>query len=267
MEQVHMIGHLWGVECRRHWQQVWSYRLDFLGGMALWLVTFPLMMIIFAGVAGGYPQTAQWASLIGFLVWDLNMGVLAAVTREVAQEAREGTLEPLFLSPVPPLLLFSLRLLAAFVIQAVRTLLLGLLLMVILQLPLTMSGPAFPVLLLTLVGTYGIGLLLGGIALVYKQIASLIGVITLLAVLATGALVPLDGLGTPFLLLKFFVPTAWGIDALRVVLIGGASWWALWQDGTWLGLTIQAIVFTLLGATVFQRGVEQARVQGTLGAY
>ena len=267
MNGLRILSHLFWVECRRHWLHVWSYRLDFLGELVLWLVAFPLMMVIFAGVAGGYGQVAQWASLIGFLVWDLNMGVLAAITREVAQQAREGTLEPLFLSPLPPLLLFSLRLLAAFVIQGIRTLLLGLLLVLILQLPLTLSAPALPVLLLTLFGTYGVGLLLGGIALVYKEIASVIGIITLLAVLATGALVPLDGLGPSFILLKVFVPTTWGIDALRNVLIGGASWSALWQDGTWLGLATQAVVFPLLGAILFQRGVTKAQQQGALGTY
>lgn len=101
----------------------------------------------------------------------------------------------------------------------------------------------------------------------HKQVASLIGVIVLLALLTTGALVPLDQLDAFFWVLKWLMPTAWGIDALRNVLLDGASWGQLWQDFTWIGLAVQNTGFTLLGIVVFEWGFHRAQQQGTLGTY
>lgn len=258
---------LFAAELRRQWQQSWSYRFDLLGDLLLWLISFPLLLVLFAGVADGYGRQEQMAALIGFLVWNLTMSVISATTRDLVQEMRTGTLEPLLLSPVSPLLLFPLRVVAAFATQALRTLLLGALLMLVLRLPIVFNGAALAVLLLTVTGALGVGLLLGGIALVHKQIASLIGVISLLALLVTGALVPLNSLGTTFVVLKWVVPITWGIDALRAVLLENASWIMLWHDFTWLGLSFQAFLFVLLGSWVFQWGLQQARRDGSLAAY
>lgn len=256
-----------GAELRRTWRRTWSYRFDTLGEMIMWLVAFPLMMVLFGGVAGEYGPEARSASLIGFLVWDLCLGVPTALTQDVSRESREGTLETLFLAPLSPTVLFSLRILAAFLIQLVRTLALGLILVVLLGLSIGVSGSAFLVLALTVAGAYGVGLMLAGVALVHKEVAGLVGTLSLLAVLATGALVPLNSLGALFTALRLIVPTTWGIDALRAVMLGSEGWGTLWADGTWLGLSVQALAFVGLGVLVFRRGIVRARIEGTLGSY
>ena len=234
----------------------------------MWLVMFPMMLVILDRVVGGYDRYQQAESLIGFLVWDLCiMGVLAGTATMVGREAREGTLESILISPLSPARLFSLRTAAAFLAQGVETLILGLLLMLVLRLPLTMNGPALAVLALTILSVSGLSLLVGGLTLVYKQIDGMIGLIGLIAVLFTGALAPLNNLGGLFDVVKWLVPTAWGIDALRETMLYGATWSSLWQGGTWLGLGAQALIFILAGLLVFNWSFRRAQVEGSLGSY
>lgn len=265
MLKIHL--QLFLAELWREWQAWWSYRFQALSTMILWLVAFPFMMATFDSVAGGYGPDRQLASLIGFLIWNLCMNVLATAAESVTTEARQGTLESVLLSPVSPLAIFSLRLTAVFIRQAVETAVLGLVLTLVLGLSFTLSGSALLVIFLTILSVAGLGLALGGVALVYKRIDSVVAVITLLAVLFTGALVPLNNLGTIFQVLKFMLPTTWGIDALRQVIIGGAGWLTLWENGSWIGLGVQTAVFLLLGSIIFEWGLQRALRQGSLGTY
>jgi ABC-type multidrug transport system permease subunit len=98
-------------------------------------------------------------------------------------------------------------------------------------------------------------------------VASLVGVVTLLALFFTGAIIPLNDLGVIFDLLKYSLPTTWGIDALRQILVHGESWLSLWEDGTFFGLSLQAIVFLAVGVAVFNWGFRQAQRHGSLGNY
>jgi ABC-type multidrug transport system permease subunit len=233
----------------------------------MWVVAFPLLMTTFDSVAGGYGPERQQSSLLGFLLWDWSMAVLGAVTGFVASEAREGTLENVVLSPVAPLLTFSLRTLSAFLVLGAQTLVLGTVIASLLGIPLVVTGPSVVVLLLTLLGVGGISLALGGVALVFKSTESLVRVFSLLALVMTGAIVPLERLGVVFELLKVVVPTTWGIAALREAVIEGVGWMTLWHDGTWLGLGVQTAVFLLLGTVLVEFCLHKARVRGVLASY
>ncbi|MGH2544604.1 MAG: ABC transporter permease [Ardenticatenaceae bacterium] len=254
-------------ELRRGLRRMWAYRYDTLGEMALWLVAFPVMLAIFSDVSGSYGPEQRLASLIGFLVWDLSMGVLTGMAQEVVRESREGTLESIMLSPWHPRTVFSVRFAAAFVVQGLRTLVLGLVLLAVLRLPLSFTGSAPILLLLTILGVAGVGLALAGLTLVHKNLESVVGIAALLAVLFTGALVPLNALGPVYEILKYLIPTTWGIDSLREVIINGASLTSLMADGTILGLSLQAAAFLGLGVVVFGRSFRQAQLQGSLGSY
>lgn len=256
----------WG-ELRRDVRAWWSYRLQAFSSLALWLVAFPFMIATFDGVANGYSAERQLASLIGFLVWELCASVLSATTESVTTEAQQGTLESVILAPVSPVLTFSLRLTAVMTRRAIETLLLGFALMLLLGLYMMPNGLSLFVALLTLLGVSGVGLGLGGLALVYKSVDSVVAVVSLLAVLFTGALVPLNSLGVGFTLLKLLLPMTWGIDLLRQTLISGAGWSQLWANGALPGLGLQSTVFLALGIVVFRWGLHRAQEQGSLGSY
>lgn len=263
---LHMPG-LFLAELRRHLRLKWSYRLNSVSWIVLWVVAFPLLMTTFDNVAGGYRVERRQASLTGFLMWDWSMTLLTVTVGFVSAEAREGTLESLVLSPVPPIMLFGLRTFAAMLVQGGQTLVLGGILVLLMQIPLMVSAPALLITLLTLIGVGGLGFAVAGLALVFKSVDSVVGVFSLLALGLTGAIVPLNQLGVPYQLLKYLIPTTWGIDALRQVTVGGASWGKLWDAGGLAGLGLQTAIFVTVGVFVFTHLFKRARVYGELASY
>lgn len=254
-------------EIRRQLRQNWSYRFETIGEIALWLVAFPMMMLIFESVAASYDKMEQTASLFGFLIWDLCFGVMVVTTQGITQESRQGTLEAIFLSPVSPLLLFSARTSAAFVVRAIRSSMLAYLLAWVLGLHIQMSGAVWLLIGIMIASAFGLTLLLSGVAFVYKEIGSVIGVLSLLATLATGVLVPLNSLGFYFVLMKILVPFAWGIDTLRSVTASGSAEYISIDTFTWLGLVLQTTFLLSLGVFVFKQGYMRARERNLLGSY
>ncbi len=254
-------------EFRRALLVRWSYRLDALSWLIIWGIAFPLILLMFDSVAGGYGADQKAASLIGFLVWDLCMGTMTATTQMIQAEAQEGTLEVVLISPISPIAIALLRVVAVFARQLIETIVLGGFLLWLLGLEIPFSGAAWLVLLLTIVGVVGVGLFLGGLALIYKHLTSVVGVIGLLALFFTGAILPLNELGVVFTLLKYSLPTTWGIEALRLTTLAGVTTASLWEDGNLMGLLLQAMVFLLGGLYAFRWGFSRAQQQGRLGSY
>lgn len=248
-------------ELRRYVRLRWSYRLNIVSWVILWLVAFPLLMSTFDAVAGGYAMERRQASFIGFLLWDWSMALLAAIVGSVSAEARDGTLESFLLSPVSPLLLFLLRAAAALLILGIQTLVMGMVLAFLLQIPLDLGRTALFIALLTVIGAGGVGLALAGLALAHKSVDSVVGLFTLLALVLTGAIVPLNDLGAFYEIWKYFVPTTWGIDAIRAASVGDVAW------ATLAGLTLQTVAFVVAGGLVFVLFLDRARVRGDLAAY
>lgn len=254
-------------ELRRYLRVYWSYRLDAVTWLLLWIFAFPLLMVTFDSVAGGYGLSGRQASLLGFLLWDWSMSVLQAGAGFVATESREGTLENVVLAPIPLAATTAFRILSSLLVMGGQTLLLGTVLAILMGIPLGISGTSILVVLLTLSGVGGLSLALGGLALRYKQIDSLVSIFTLLALVLTGALVPLNQLSGVYAILRVIMPTTLGIEALRATALNGANWSTFVADGTWLGLTIQTGLYIALGIVIFNRSFRHACRDGNLAAY
>lgn len=240
-----------------------TYWLDTLSWMILWIIAFPLIIIMFDSISGGYSVSSRIDSLIGFLVWDLCMGMLSMTTTSISEEAQDGTLENVLLTPISPTTLFSLRISVNFFRQAIQTFLVGLAIISILRLPLLgFNGWSFVIILITVLGVGGVSLMLGGVAMVYKRVSSIVSVLSLLALFFTGAIISLDRFGNFFTMLKFLMPTTWGIDALRQSVRYGFV-----DETVMIGLFLQTVLFISIGIISFRWGFKRAQRQGSLGTY
>lgn len=255
-------------ELRREWLIWYSYRFNALSSLIMWGVIFPVLLLILQNVvntteSGQFGVREQTASLIGFLVWHLCMRVLAAMPEMMAEEARTGTLESIVVASqlnVTGLLL--LRVLARSTRSVLETVLLGVVLVWLFSLSLDLSLTAVVVVILTMVGTWGAGFILLGLALLYKSVGSVAGLVANLAFLLSGAFVPINGLGWLFTLLKFIFPTTWGIDLLRQTMLEGIS-----SVGELLGLMTQTLLLLGIGVFVFRWMLQVAKERGVLGSY
>jgi ABC-2 type transport system permease protein len=160
-------------------------------------------------------------------------------------------------------MLFSVRISVNFLRQAVQTFLVGLAIISILRLPLLgLNAYSFVIIFITVLGVGGVSLMLGGLAMVYKNVSSIVSVLSLLALFFTGAIISIDRVGNFFIALKFLMPTTWGIEALRQSIQYGFV-----DESVIMGLFLQTVLFISIGIISFRWGFKRAQRQGSLGTY
>jgi len=130
-----------------------------------------------------------------------------------------------------------------------------------------MSPAAFLITFLTLAGVWGVGFALAGLAMIYKNIASVTGLVAYLAFTISGAFVPINSLGVVFTILKYTFPMTWGIDILRSVMIDGYDLAFLIRDGSLPGLLLQSGIMLVIGYVVLNSSLNRVKKRGELGVY
>lgn len=192
--------------------------------------------------------------------WFLLMLGVTSMGWELSAEALRGTLEQLYMSTVPPWLILAFRMLATAVIN---TVLLGLLMVLSMLtagqwLSVDLATVAL-VLPPTMLAVMGLGFVVAGLTIVYKQIGAVLQLVQF--VLMAVAFVPLSA--APLLAL---VPTAKGIDMVRQVLAGGLPL-SSFGGGDWLVLVGTGAVYFLVGLGAYLLFERRAMHKGLLGHY
>jgi ABC-2 type transport system permease protein len=130
--------------------------------------------------------------------------------------------------------------------------------------------PLFPttiIFLLTVAGLYGLGFALAGLALVFKRLGPIMGILNMIFLLFTGAIVPLDGFPNIIQCLAHSLPLTDGLKILRMVILEEKSLFYVINNGDMLRLTINSSIYLLLGVVVFKWCYKEARKRGVIGHY
>ena len=226
------------------------------------ILTQVAFYVLFAAFAGG-PEFLAFA-LVGNAVQLMNQTATSWVTSSVTWEQRAGTLPLLLASPSSPLLVLSGRNFG----MALHGYLTGIIgvfaVSPLLGLDISLSHvPAIAaLLLLILLSCYGLGLLLGGIALRNRAYRSI------LSNLVTSLMLSLCGINYPVAALPIWLqpishalPLTHGLMAIRGVLEGAPAAF-VWQM---VGLEILIGGAYLLAAQlVFRNMLDRGRRRGTL---
>lgn len=84
-----------------------------------------------------------------------------------------------------------------------------------------------------------------------------------LALLFSGALAPLDGLGGLFVLMKYSFPMTWGIALLRQLAVSDGVQFS----GGVIGFGAQSVVMLSIGGLAFSACLQRAKQQGALAVH
>jgi ABC-2 type transport system permease protein len=244
---------------------LWDRRLNTLSQLVMLAGLF--LGISFIVGEGSFDSTRLAPVLLGYLLWAYARVVIFGVSTELVGEAQAGTLEQIALSPTPAPLLLLGRVAALLASTSLMIGLVGVVLALLLGIHLPVGPAGLVVLALTLAGLLGFGLLLGGLTLVFKQIASLADLLQNAILFLNGALVPIERFPDWLAALARLVPTTQGISLLRRVVLDGQSLAAVWADGSLGNLTIHAAVFLAGGWLAYAWCECIAKRQGSLGQY
>lgn len=238
----------------------------------IWNLSFALVVYWGLGAMGpgftlqpGFHQ-AQLDRLLALLVSYIAINGLVSATEAIAADTRDGTMEQAALSPPPLVVVFLMRDLAALVEMLLRF---GLVLGIVALLTgVRYHGDvlSYAVLLgLMFLGMEGLGLLLGGLALLYKRTPTLVyaAVMGIFAV----AMFPLrDATGWLGWLVAAF-PYSHALPLLQDVGVRAIPLGTLARQGALGGLALDAMACLALGLLVFAWADRRARTLGTLNQY
>lgn len=242
------------------WIEMSRYAFDTVSSL---IGMYLLFLTIFYGVKGlgSVSEGGTLSSLVlGFNVWVLLAFAYSAVAGSLVGEAQTGTLEQVAMSPRGLLGAVLIRFWVAFLFLILQ-------ITVLLTLAMATTGlwlnfdvlSVVPLLLGSATAILGIGLAMGGVALVFKRMQN---VSSLVQFALIGLVVaPVER----FPLVKF-VPISLGYQLLNKVMVDDLSITAI-PIGDLALLFASAGVFLFMGVAVFKRLEASAKDRGLLGQY
>jgi ABC-2 type transport system permease protein len=242
------------------------YPLNFVSGIAVLSIFFIGLFFGASYLAGGVnfflPGRIE-AALISFVAWTLTITCLSSISNNIYQEATQGTLEHVISSKKSFLLIMLVRLIvtlfAIFLLNGAIFLILKWITGIAVEINWTI---VFPVLAIG-ISACGLGLVLGGLTLLYKQTQGFINLLQF-AIMPLFFL-PLGGLSGFFLYLVAVVPSLSGVELARTILTQApadmtTSFW-------FYSAIVSGIMWLSIGAFVFQTCLNVAKRRGLLNEY
>lgn len=238
------------------------YRFDTVMRLGTFYIFFLLAFMGAQTVGGASPTFGQTVGglVVGFMVWTLTTIAFSEFSATLGSEAGQGTLEQLAMSPSGLGRVLMSRAAASLGFQ----LLTG---VVFLFVMMATTGTwlhldvlsILPILLMTVAGVLGVGFLMGGLTLLYKQTGALLGLMQF------GFLALLTMPVKDYPLLKL-APLSWGNHLLSRVMVEGVSLASLPTADVAI-LVAGTVGYMTLGGIVFKVCVDKARERGMLGQY
>lgn len=248
------------IELKRSWTLLRRYPLDLFGTLVALTLTFYGLVLGAKYVAGPSAQFGDRLDgiVLGYWLWTLAIFALTSTAATIQTEALTGTLEQLYLTPLGGLRLFLVRAAASLGINLLSS-------VVLLAAMLWLTGQRlhFPPtlvlpLLAALLAGYGLGLGAGGLALLYKRVQRLLGLLQIFFLFLV--VVPFEEIND---VLSSVLPIAPAAALLRDLMARGKD-----LDGPALAIAMaNGGVYLAVGILMFLRADREARRQGLLSQH
>jgi ABC-2 type transport system permease protein len=193
--------------------------------------------------------------------------ILFQVNDSISGEAMTGTLEQMYMSPVSSGLLLLGRAFAILLVATITVFLSAAVLVLLVGIRLQLRWDVLPIIGLTLTGLFGFSLVLGGAALLFKNVHAIADLLQDLILFVNGTVVPVALMPAWLRSIGLALPTTYGITLMRRVALEDVSLDTLLADGSLLTLLAHSAAYVLGGCLIYALCERAARRQGTLGQY
>lgn len=245
---------------------LWNYRFNL--AIEIFLYGFGFIGINFFAGDGVLDETRLSSSLIGYIIFLYTFKVVSNMGWSLREEIQTGTLEQVYMSPVPFGVLLLGRLAANLLATSVTIVVLLVTLVPLLQLDVPLLNlDVLIAFIWTLVGLAGIGFVVGGVTLLFKHVDSFIDLIQYALLFCNGWLVPIERFPPLIRELARLIPGTQGIVVLRQLTFEGKSLADVWANGSFIYLLVHSLMWFALGFIFFRWCEGIAKRQGTLGRY
>lgn len=232
--------------------------------VSLFVTVYCIFLAIFLGLKFvGDPATfddnVQY-SIISMIFWTISVVAMSYAGGTISQEAMRGTLEQLYMSPSAMWKIMLSRLCAQLSLQSIVVLILLFAAMLTTGQWLNLNPlTTIPVIVLTLISMIGVGFMIAGIALIYKQIDQILQILQF--VLMGLTFIPLSV--APFLV---YAPFVKGVDMIRTIMMRNYTLADI-PVSDFVILVANAIIYLVIGLYVYLYCEKKAMKSGLLGQY
>ena len=250
--------HLFVNELKLQYYEMRQYWFETLSGLIFITLVF---LGLFYGIKSFVVEQGDAQSLdgllFGFLLWTFASGAYGSITKAVIEDTQKGLIEQLFLCPQGFVTLMLYKALVESMVGLITLTLVAYLTMAITGNWLNINfAVLYAVLLLAAPSLVGFGLIMSGLALVFKRV----GTVSAVMVIGLMGLVALDGLPLNIFTFLPFVP---GASLARDLIIDQVS-----LDWSHLVIvTVNSVVYLLLGIVTFRLFEQEAKRRNLIGQY
>lgn len=248
---------------QRDWAMMRRYIVNTVSSLVSIYIIF---LFIFLGIKGlssyaaiGALEGTLEGTVIGFFVWTFSVIAYSDLAWSLIVEAQAGTLEQLYLTPAGFKWVAGCTVTSNLALNFVPVVLLLVVMMATTGQWLNLDFISLvPLLLITILGAYGFGFALGGLALVYKRLQAIFQVFQFVLI---GFLVVPQRL--PW---AKFLPLSLGNSLIYDVMVDGVRLWELPTGSVLTALLVGAAYFAI-GVVIFSVCENIAKDRGLLGHY
>lgn len=255
-------------ETKRYLATEWSNLGNNLSWFLYLFFMFVAVILVLNGINGGnLDANMKLSVMVGWVTWMVASSGMEKLPLIISEESETGTLEQICLTPIPLSKILVIRSLAYLLGVGARGLVAAVLLLFFIRAPLSSVPALIALFFISLIGVYGLGFFLAGLALVVKRVNALTTLLFSLMIFFTGAFVGLEKLEGLFNFLRIIFPLTWGISLMRSILTGEATWQSIATSGELVGLMFHSALYLALGFAIFNWGYKNPRRKGTLAHY
>lgn len=189
------------------------------------------------------------------------MSAFAGIANNISEEAQTGVLDQVFMAAYPPFVVFLARALSALLFALLLNFLILAILVVLTGVNLHIPWKVIPAVTTVLLAAYGLGFILGAIALVWKRIVQLSSLLQF--VLLFCLVTPFEQLDLPYKSIVIALPGAPGVGLMRDIMARGESVEVI----SLLLSTVNGVAFFATGALLFNWAVKYIREKGLTSGY
>lgn len=214
------------------------------------IITFYIIFLgLFLGIkvigdSGTEDYNVQYM-IVSYIFWFMATMVLQHIGGQITSEAMRGTLEQLYMSPLGVWRIMAARLISSLIMYFIIISILLYFTMLTTNQWLNIDVfSLFPIMFLTFISMCGVGYMIAGISIIWKQIGAFLQIIQF--IIAGLAVVPLTA--SPIL---SYLPFVKGIDLIRNIMINGITWNNIALND-YISLTLNAMCYLLIGLLIFK---------------
>ncbi len=258
------------------WKHFWRYPLNAASRALeplIWIAPLYFMAKVFSvdGQAQGiaaFTGSTDYMSfvLLGTVLTNFIMAVFWGMGYSLKQDMDTGVLEANWLTPMPRLLLLVGKTLNSLMTTTITsTIMLALAALLFGFRPTGSAVAAVLIAVPMLLGLYGFGFAFAALVLILREANTLVDVSSFVVQTFSGANFPVQALPRWLLPLALAIPTTYGLDAVRGLLLGTNTLLPLTAE---LGLLLGfMVVMIALGVAAFTALERRVRSRGTLGQH